>query len=108
MRAAFWLFVLVVAAALALFAASNRESVTLGLWPLPFLIELPLYLLVLTALVLGFIFGQFTAWVAAGRWRREVRRRGRYIAALERELNATQARLAPPASADGAAPVVRP
>lgn len=108
MRAAFWLFVVVVAAALALFAASNRESVSLGLWPLPFLVELPLYLLVLAALAFGFVFGQLTAWVAGGRWRREVRRRRRYIAALERELNATQAQLASPASADGAAPAVRP
>jgi uncharacterized integral membrane protein len=104
MRAAFWLFVLIVAAALAVFAASNRESVSLAFWPLPFLVELPLYLLVLAALVFGFIFGEFAAWIAARHWRREVRRRGRRIASLERELSATQAQLAPPAG-DASAPV---
>jgi uncharacterized integral membrane protein len=96
MRAAFWLFVVVVAAVLALFAVSNRESVSLAFWPLPFLVELPLYVLVLAALIIGFVFGEFAAWLAAMRWRREVRRRGRRIAALERELSATQAQLAPP------------
>jgi uncharacterized integral membrane protein len=74
MRAAFWLLVVVVAAALALFAVSNRESVSLGFWPLPFLVELPLYLLVLAALVFGFVFGEVAAWLAGWRWRREVRR----------------------------------
>jgi uncharacterized integral membrane protein len=106
MRAAFWLFVLIVAAGLALFAVSNRESISLALWPLPFLVELPLYLLVLGVLILGFILGEFAAWVAARHWRREVRRRGRRIASLERELSATQAQLAP-LEGDRSATVVR-
>src|SRR5690348_10859938 len=105
MRAAFWLFVFIVAGALALFAASNRENVSLALWPLPFLIELPLYLLILGVLVFGFIFGEFAAWMAARHWRREVRRRGRRIASLERELSATQAQLAPPAG-EASAPLI--
>ena len=36
---------LVVAVFLILFAVSNRETVSVGLWPLPFLADLPLYLL---------------------------------------------------------------
>ncbi len=39
MKLLFWIVVALVAAVLALFAASNRESVTLGLWPLPFVVE---------------------------------------------------------------------
>jgi lipopolysaccharide assembly protein A len=104
MRAAFWLFVLVVAALLAVFAASNRESVSLAFWPLPFLVELPLYLVVLATLALGFVIGEAAAWFAAWRWRSEVRRRGRRIAALERELTATQAQLAPPTVPERTAP----
>ena len=80
---------------LAMFAASNREAVAIALWPLPLLVELPLYLPVLAALLLGFLFGAFSAWIAARRGRRELRRRGRRIASLERELAATQAQLAP-------------
>jgi hypothetical protein len=48
-------------------------------------------------LLLGFLLGEFAAWLAAGRWRREARRRARRIASLEAELLATQAQLAPPA-----------
>lgn len=92
MKLLFWIVVALVAAVLALFAASNRESVTLGLWPLPFIIGLPLYLAILATLVIGFVAGIVAAWVAGARRRREIRRRGRRIAALERELAATQAR----------------
>jgi lipopolysaccharide assembly protein A len=94
MKLPFWIVVALVAAVLALFAASNRESVTLGLWPLPFIASLPLYLAILSALLIGFIAGVVAAWIAGRRRRREIRRRGRRITALERELAATQAQLA--------------
>lgn len=97
MRLLFWAFVLLLAAVLASFAGSNRETVSLALWPLPFVAELPLYLTVLAALAIGCILGVFAAWTAGRVRRREVRRRGRRIAALERELAATQAQLPGPA-----------
>jgi len=92
-RVLYWAVLPIAAVVLAIFAVSNREAVAIGLWPLPYLVELPLYLLVLLALLLGFVVGEFAAWIAGRHWRREVRRRGRRIAALERELAATQARL---------------
>jgi uncharacterized integral membrane protein len=96
MKIVFWLSVLIVAAALALFAISNGETVALGFWPAPYFVEAPLYAAVLVALLLGFLLGEFAAWLAAGRWRREARQRARRIASLEAELLATQAQLAPP------------
>ncbi len=93
MRLLYWIVVALVATVLALFVASNRESVTLALWPLPFVVELPLYLATLAALLIGFVAGILAAWIAGRKRRREVRRRGSRIAALERELAATQARL---------------
>jgi len=93
MKLLFWIVVALVAAVLALFAASNRESITLGLWPLPFVLDVPLYLAILGALLIGFIVGVLAAWIAGHRRRREIRRRGRRIAALERELAARQAQL---------------
>ena len=99
----FWTFVLLVAAALALFAGSNRQSVALAWWPFGFVLEVPLYLALLGAVALGVLIGAAAAWNAGRRWRRTARRRGRRIAALERELAATQAQLpdaaatAPPA-----------
>ena len=97
MRLLFWIFVALVAVVLALFAASNRADVTLALWPLPFVVELPLYLASLAGLLIGFLAGSLAAWIAGRSRRREARRRGNRIAALERELAAAQAQLAEPA-----------
>jgi lipopolysaccharide assembly protein A len=93
MKLVFWSVVALVAAVLALFAMSNREAVALGLWPLPFELDLPLYLAILAALLIGFMAGVLATWIAGRRRRRENRRRGRRIAVLERELAATQAKL---------------
>ena len=91
MKLLFWIVVSLVAAVLALFVMSNRETVAVALWPLPFAVDLPLYLAILGALLIGFIVGLGTAWVAGRHRRRENRRRGRRIAALERELAAREA-----------------
>jgi uncharacterized integral membrane protein len=93
MKLLFWIFVALVAVVLALFAVANREAVSIGLWPLPFVLDLPLYLALLAALLIGFAAGALAAWIAGRHGRREGRRRGRRIAALERELAATQAQL---------------
>ncbi|MGH7047025.1 MAG: lipopolysaccharide assembly protein LapA domain-containing protein [Stellaceae bacterium] len=94
MRVLYWIVVLVLAAVLSLFAASNRQAVSLGLWPLPYLVQLPLYLTILLSLLAGFVIGALAAWIAGRRWRREARRGRRRSEALARELAATQARLA--------------
>ncbi len=93
MKVLFWLIVLVVAVVLALFAVSNRAPAALAFWPLPFVAELPLYLAVLGALVIGFACGAVIVWLAAASRRREARRCRRRLAVLERELAATQAQL---------------
>ena len=93
MKLLFWIFVALAAAVVALFSVSNRAAVSFGLWPLPFVVDLPLYLAVAAALLIGVVAGAIAAWVAGRQGRREGRRRGRRIAALERELAATQAQL---------------
>lgn len=108
MRTLFWILVALMAIVLAAFAAANRGTLALGLWPLPWLLELPVYLAVLGALLLGFLAGALAVWIGGHRSRRELRRRRRQITALERELAATQAQLAgapgsmpAPAAAEG-------
>jgi uncharacterized integral membrane protein len=93
MKLLFWTLVAITAAVLASFAASNRETVSLALWPLPSIAQLPLYLAVLAALFIGFVAGAVAMWVGGRRTRRRARERARRIAALERELAATQAQL---------------
>jgi lipopolysaccharide assembly protein A len=84
---------LFVAIFLILFAVSNREAVSLALWPLPFLADVPVYLLCFLSLLIGAVFGASTAWLTARRDRREFRRRRRRIEALERELALAQSQL---------------
>ena len=93
MRLLFWILVALVAVALGLFAASNREVVSLTLWPLPFALELPLYLALFAALAAGFAIGVVANWIAGHSGRREARQHRRRIVALERELSATQTQL---------------
>ncbi|WP_300295414.1 LapA family protein [Ferrovibrio sp.] len=54
---------------LVVFAVSNRQGVTVSLEPLPFILDLPLYLLVflvfLAGLILGAAYGRLNAWAAA-------------------------------------------
>jgi uncharacterized integral membrane protein len=95
MRFLFRLAMLVVAIVLTVFAVSNRGTIALGLWPLPDLVELPLYLVILGCLLVGFLAGELAAWMSGRHWRREVRRSARRIAVLERELDTVRAERAP-------------
>jgi uncharacterized integral membrane protein len=95
-----WLVAAVVALLLVIFAISNRQTVEVTFWPFPVTIDSALSLIVLGAIVLAFLVGQFVAWLGAQRWRHEARAKQRRIEALERELAATQTQLT---SADGLA-----
>jgi putative membrane protein len=90
MKAVYWAVTLVAVVLLIPFAVSNREPVSLGFWPLPFLVDLPLYLLVMLLLLVGFVIGAAAGWLAGRRTRRELRRRRRRVEALERELVAAR------------------
>jgi uncharacterized integral membrane protein len=99
---------LVIAILLILFAVSNRETVSVGFWPLPFLADVPLYLLCFLSLLIGALIGSAVTWTAGYRNRREFRARRRRIEALERELTATQSQLEHhPAPAKTQLPVTR-
>jgi lipopolysaccharide assembly protein A len=93
MKILYWGTVAVAAAGAVLFAVTNRQAVAVGMWPVPYQVELPLYVLIGAPLLLGFLLGEIAAWLRALKWRREARRRGRRIEALERELAATQRQL---------------
>jgi uncharacterized integral membrane protein len=95
MRIVRWSITVVVAVLLVIFAVSNRQAVEVTFWPFPVAIASPLSLVVLGAVVLAFLVGQFVAWLGAQRWRHEARAKQRRIGALERELAATQAQLTP-------------
>ena len=93
MKVLCWTVTLVAAILFIPFAVSNRDSVAIGFWPLPFLVDLPLYLLVVLLLLAGFVIGAAATWIAGRRTRRELRRRRRRVEALERELVASRSQL---------------
>jgi putative membrane protein len=104
MKFLWWIVLALAALLLVLFAVSNRETVSVGLWPLPDFVELPLFLVVLGTLLVGFLVGELVSWIGGWRWRwrREARRSRERIAMLERELEAERAQRA------GAAPLAIP
>lgn len=101
MRFIFWLLALPLLAAIAAFAVTNRGVVPLELWPLPFVITVPAFLVILVAVGVGMVIGAVAMWLSAGIQRREMRRRGRRIDALEGELHTLRRRFA---EGDGAPP----
>ncbi len=90
MRLFYWTVTGVVAILLAVFAAMNRQLVEIDFPLLPEPWETRLNLIVLIALVAGFLGGYFVAWNYGRRHRRAARHHGRRAAALERELQSTR------------------
>lgn len=108
MRLVHWVVTLPLALIVVIFAVSNRADVVVTFWPLPVTLGAPLYLVVLLALLVGFLIGEFLAWLNAGRTRRALRQSKRRIEALESELTATQAQLPQGAAAVPPATPVQP
>jgi uncharacterized integral membrane protein len=97
-RALFLLFVLLGA----LIAVSNSQVVELALWPLPQVLEVPLYLLIVGLLLAGVLAGLGLGWWAARHHRRRARERGSEAARLDREVTRLRESLA--ANQTGPAP----
>ncbi len=94
MRYLSWIVTLPIALVAVLFAVSNRDGVTLSLWPLPFTLDAPLYLAALLALLAGFLAGGFVVWNSQRRHRRRARRESNRVLFLEREVKEAHARAA--------------
>jgi uncharacterized integral membrane protein len=58
-----WVFTIPITLLAIMFSISNKHIIEVFLWPLPGLIELPVYILGLSILVTGFIFGYLLGWV---------------------------------------------
>lgn len=92
MRLLSWIITIPLALVLISFAVSNRQEVVLRLWPLPFELQMPLFLAVLGALVLGFVAGGFVAWNADRPYRRTAKLQTKRVEHLDRELQAAHRR----------------
>lgn len=97
MKYILWVVSLPVMVLAVVFAVANRHMTQIDLWPLDMSVDIPMYIVVLVSLFVGFLLGGIVAWVSAGS------ARGRARSALYRaeQLERENARLrkAPPASA---------
>ncbi len=87
-----WLFAIPFALCIILFAVSNREIVTISLFPLPFLWDMPLFVLVLGAMIFGFLWGGVAVWVADNKLRKRVREETRIARKLKESVLREEAR----------------
>lgn len=81
-----WLLIALLALFSVVFAVSNRDIVTLTLWPFPFALTTQLYLVVLLTVLFGLLAGLLIGWITSWGIRRVARERARRIEALEREI----------------------
>lgn len=90
-----WLLAIPVALLIVVFAVANRHEVRLDLWPLPWAMDLPVYLAVLGALAKGIVIGAVAMWLSGFRARRNAREQRRRAESLDRQLRALQSAPAP-------------
>jgi uncharacterized integral membrane protein len=92
------LFLVPVAVLIVMFAVANRQAVTVLFDPFnpaqpAYAIKLPLFVLLILAVILGVLVGGIAAWLSQAKWRRAARRLDGDIHALRREMEALNARL---------------
>ncbi|USG61450.1 lipopolysaccharide assembly protein LapA domain-containing protein [Sneathiella marina] len=78
-----WIFFIVVALVICALSIANRHDVMFSLDPLPFVFDLPLFLLLLAAGFVGLIIGSFVTWRRGSKVRTENRQNRRENADLK-------------------------
>jgi uncharacterized integral membrane protein len=86
-----WLVGVPVAAAILLFALSNRQDITLALWPLEDVLVVQAYVAILGTLLVGVVLGGLLSGAASLKHRRAVRRQTRRADDLDRQLQGLKA-----------------
>jgi len=81
-----WIVGAIVTVIAVVFAIHNRQIQSLDFWPLPFIIDMPVYVLILATIAIGFCIGAGAMWISDRRWRRLARTRGRENRVLKREI----------------------
>ncbi|MEQ8194178.1 MAG: LapA family protein [Rhodospirillales bacterium] len=87
MRWLSWIILLPLAAAVIVFSVINRGVTKVDFWPFGLTVELPVFAIVLTSLLLGFVLGGIVAWITGTPRRLRGKAAEREAAALKRELN---------------------
>ncbi len=86
MRFISWLFSVLIILVCACFAVSNKQDITVDLWPVGYVITSPLYIVTLGTFFGGFLLGSFLFWMAGLGHRWEKRRLAKQVAKLKLQL----------------------
>jgi uncharacterized integral membrane protein len=91
------LIVVPLAALIVAFAVANRQTVTVSFDPFSSVVPayaatLPLFAVIMLALIFGVLIGGFAAWLRQGKWRRNARRLEGEVRALHDEMDGMRRR----------------
>ena len=92
MRFVIWIVDIPIAIVVVAFAIANRVSVQIQFDPLPFEIDVPIWITVIGSLVTGFIIGSLCKWLIDYRYRSELRQGRKLIRGLEKEIHSLRER----------------
>jgi uncharacterized integral membrane protein len=97
----FWLVLVPLAIVILMFAVANREIVTVSFDPFSSTrpaasVSVPLFVLIFSLVILGVIVGGIAAWLKQSGYRRAARLRHADVAALRREIETLNTKLADP------------
>jgi uncharacterized integral membrane protein len=90
-----WIVTAPIVALVVLFSVSNLDQVPLHLWPLPFDLNIAIWLMSLIELFVGFLLGAIVTWMSDGRRRRNARMLARRVKDLEQQLAEARDRAGP-------------
>jgi uncharacterized integral membrane protein len=95
----FWLVLVPLAIVILMFAVANREIVTVSFDPFSSTqpaasVSVPLFVLIFALVILGVIIGGVAAWLRQASHRRAARLRHSDVAALRREIDSLNVKLA--------------
>jgi uncharacterized integral membrane protein len=87
-----WIVTIPMTVAVVVFALANRHDVVLYFWPFPWTRDLPLFVIVLCCLLIGFLLGAILAWMAGAPRRRRARQTAERARDLARQVTELQRR----------------
>jgi uncharacterized integral membrane protein len=85
-----WAFMALLALAIIILSIGNKAPVPFSLFPLPFEMELPLFILILAGGFIGLLLGSFRTWVSDGKSRKKARSGNQEILRLKGEISRLQ------------------
>jgi lipopolysaccharide assembly protein A len=85
-RVLFWILMAPIVAVVVAVAVNNTGKVDVDLWPAPYQLQAPIYLVLYGGVLFGLLFGAVWTWIGGGRTRARAREEARRRRAAEQEL----------------------